>query len=386
MKVLWASSSVGKGHLVRDLAVVRRLKALSEAEVDWLVPDPGGDFLRSQGQQVVPESQLLAGSGKVYTSVFAGRSSQFDLMEYVRADTRLHRKDFHVSRQVWQARIYDLIVGDEAFWLLSGFASRWAKKPAPFVFITDFIGTMALVAGLRNRWTAWYNNLKFIFSHLGADLYLYIGDPLEIPEERLGCLLPDGRSWARRHCTFVKPVVSFKPAEVPDKLTLRRELGLPEAGQLFTVALGFVGSYLARSEKIEQLLELIKRDYPEASFLFLGPSTGSRPWIRYESYLGELYRYFAASDFVITESGYGKVAELSALGVPFVAIPLDYHFEQEYIMERRLRHYRTGELVRLREHTPETLKRVVDRWIGCEPARITVDDGSELASLILETG
>jgi UDP-N-acetylglucosamine:LPS N-acetylglucosamine transferase len=42
-----------------------------------------------------------------------------------------------------------------------------------------------------------------------------------------------------------------------------------------------------------------------------------------------LHRYFAASDFVITQSGYGKTSELSAIGVPFIAIPLDYHFEQD---------------------------------------------------------
>jgi hypothetical protein len=382
VRVLWASSSVGKGHVVRDLAVVGRLQALAGAEVDWLVPDPGGDYLRSRGQRVLEQSHLLAGSGKTYATVFAECSDEFNLMDYVRADTRLHKRDFNISRQVWKQSHYDVVVADEAFWLLTGFVSRWGRKPAPFIFITDFIGTKALIPRARDRWTAWQNNLKFIFSHLGVDKYVYIGDPAEIPEERLGFLLPGGRKWALRHCLFIKPIVPFRVGELPGKWTLRRQLGLSEEGPLFTAALGPEGQCLARSETIEQLFELLKRDYPKASFLVVGPSAGSRGWIRYERHLEGLYRYFAASDLVITQCGYGKVAELSALGVPFLAIPLDYHFEQEYIMGRRVRHYQSGELVRLREHTPQTLKPVVDRWIRRSPARVAVDDGSELACLV----
>ncbi len=96
MRVLWAVSSVGLGHVMRDLAVVGRLERANGAQVDWLAPPPAGDFLRRRGCTVLPESDRLEGSGRTYARVFAGRTD-FNLMPYVRADTRLHRHDFLVS-------------------------------------------------------------------------------------------------------------------------------------------------------------------------------------------------------------------------------------------------------------------------------------------------
>ena len=46
MKILWAVSSVGKGHIMRDIAIVNQLKTLTDVEIEWLAPDPAGDFLR----------------------------------------------------------------------------------------------------------------------------------------------------------------------------------------------------------------------------------------------------------------------------------------------------------------------------------------------------
>jgi hypothetical protein len=131
--------------------------------VDWLAPAPAGDFLRRRGCTVVPESERLLGSGGLYDRIFAKRTDDFNLMEYVESDTRLHRHDFRVSTGAWRDTEYDAIVGDEAFWLLSGFASRWSPKPAPFVF------------------------------HRSPDVFLYIGSAGEIPDEPLGVLLPSRR-------------------------------------------------------------------------------------------------------------------------------------------------------------------------------------------------
>ena len=384
MKILWAVSSVGKGHIMRDLAIVNQLKISADADIDWLAPDPAGKFLRDRGCHVLECSSRLAGSGKTYDKVFSGCDDEFNLMEYTRADTRLHKHDFEISAAAWKDNSYDLIVGDEAFWLLTGFASRWDKKPAPFVFLSDFIGTKSMRSRAGDQFTAWFNNLKFSFSHMGPDLYLYVGYADEIPDERMGLMLPNRRKWARRHCRCVKPVIGFDPDAIPDKLTIRKNLGLPEDGTLFLATVGPEGDYRQRVAVIEQVFERLKKDVLNGYFMIICPEPGSTSWIHFHSFLENLYLYFAASDVVITQSGYGKVAELSALGIPFLAVPLDFHFEQEYVMAHRLDYYGVGELITLRDHTPGQIAAAVARLMEKKPEKIDVDTGTEIADIIVK--
>jgi hypothetical protein len=65
MRVLWAVSSVGKGHVIRDIAIAVQLQSLADVEIDWLAPYPVEDFLRSRGHRVLECSSRLAGSGRL---------------------------------------------------------------------------------------------------------------------------------------------------------------------------------------------------------------------------------------------------------------------------------------------------------------------------------
>jgi len=371
---------------MRDIAIVNQLQRLTDVEVDWLVPDPGGEFMRNRGYTVLDHSGLLSGSGKVYAQVFDGSSNEINLMRYTKADTRLHKHDFFVSKKAWEDKVYNVIIGDEAFWLLTGFASRWAAKPAPFIFLTDFIGVKSMQPDMNDILFAWYNNLKFTMSFLGPDIYIHIGYAEEIPDEPMGFLLPGSRSWARRHCRFVRPIVSFDPEALPNKSTLRENLGLPVHKTLFIATVGPEGDAYKRTTDIESVLELLRSDYPDAHFVMVSPEAGRKDWIQYHGYLDELYKYFAAADFVLTQSGYGKVAELAATGTPFIAVPLDFHFEQEYVMAHRLDHYGVGKIVTLRNNSPETIAAMALQLMGQGGRRVSVDDGTEVACIILKAG
>ena len=384
MRILWAVSSVGKGHIMRDMAIVRQLQGMADIEVDWLVPDPGGEFMRSRGCHVLEDSKRLSGSGKIYAQVFDGSSNEFNLTRYIKADTKLHRHDFLVSLEAWKDKTYNMIIGDEAFWFLTGFASRWAAKPAPFVFLTDFIGVKSLQPNIADDLFAWYNNLKFTMSFLGPDIYIYIGDAAEVPDEPMGFLLPKRRAWAQRHCRFVLPIVDFDLTSIPDKTILRERLKLPVNKRLFLATVGPEGDHKKRTWRIEAVLELLRVDYPDAHFMMVSPETGKKGWIQYCGHLDGLYQYFAAADFVLIQSGYGKAAELSALGTPFIAIPLDFHFEQEYVMAHRLDHYGTGRIVTLRDNTPQAIAAIVLQNMGQKVRRISTDNGTEVAHILLE--
>ena len=383
MKLLWAVSSVGKGHVMRSLTVADKLQSKADVDINWLVPEPSIEFMEQRGCTVLPLSSHLAGSGKAYEQVFAHCTDEFNLMDYIRVETKLHKQDFMVSRKAWEKTAYDGIVADEAFWLLSGFSSKWAKKPAPFIFITDFIGTRAMRRRINDNITAWKNNLGFSFSHMGPDHYIFIGSPEEIPDESLGCFLPNRRRWAQKHCCFVKPIVNFNPLKFQSKQLIRRQLKLPENGKVFLAVLGPEGKVRHRINTVEQIFACLKRDYTDAAFIMASPETPSRKWVEHHRFLDPLSHYFAASDFVITQSGYGKVAELSALGIPFIAIPLDYHFEQEFFMGQRINYYKTGRLVTFRDAVPEEIADHIHVLMNKKTRRIHVDNGNELADVIL---
>jgi hypothetical protein len=291
MRLLWAVSSVGLGHVMRDLAVVRQLRRRAAVEVDWLAPAPAGEFLRRRGCTVVPQSDSLLGSGRLYDRIFATRTDDFNLMEYVAGDTRLHRHDFQVSAGAWRDTDYDAPVADEAFWLLSGFASGWSPKPAPFVFLTDFIGTKAMTSRPDERLRSWYQNLRFTFSHRGPDAYVYIGSAGEIPNEPFGPLLPRRRGWAEQHCRFVKPVVGFDPKSRPERVGLRRRLGLPSEGPLFLAAVGPHGGRRTRTAHLIEVLDQLRGRHPDATFVLVGPEPGEKAWIRHHVYVEPLYEY-----------------------------------------------------------------------------------------------
>jgi UDP:flavonoid glycosyltransferase YjiC (YdhE family) len=368
---------------MRDLAIVTQLDRRG-VEVDWLAPAPAGDFLRRKGCRVVSQSDELSGSGRLYDRILATRTDDFNLMAYVQGDTRLHRHDFLASVGAWRDAGYAAIVGDEAFWLLSGFVSGWAPKPAPFIFLTDFIGTKAMTPSLRERWQSWHQNLRFTFSHRGPEAYVYIGSAGEIPDEPLGFLLPRRRAWAERHCRFVKPVVGFDPEKPLDKASARQRLGLPGEAPLFVATVGPQGGHRTRTAHLEEAFDRLRARHPDAVFLLICPEPGQRGWVRYHRHLEPLHEYFAASDFAFIQSGYGKVAELMALGVPFVALPLDHHFEQEAFMAHRLRHHGVGRVATLRDHPPETLAAMAEAGMGRPVPRIPVDDGGEIAEVVLQ--
>jgi hypothetical protein len=369
---------------MRDIAIVTQLQKMTDVEIDWLAPDPAGEFLTNKGYRVLECSAQLAGSGKAYSEVFARCTDEFNLMDYIRAETRLHMHDFTLSAQCWRSSTYDVIVGDEAFWLLTGFSSHPSAKPAPFIFLTDFIGTRAMRPRLRDLLTAWYSNCRFTLSFRGPDVYIYIGSVGEIPAERFGFLLPRRRGWAQRHCRFVKPIVNFDPESLPDKKTLRGQLGLA-GDKVFLAVVGPEGDHAHRLAQLEKVFELLRADFPGAQFILVSPANGTRQWIEYHRYLDNLHEYFAASDFALIQSGYGKVAELASLGIPFIAIPLDYHFEQEYVMAHRLKHFGVGKLMTLRDHPPGVIAQGVREAIGKRVQRVPVDTGSEVGSIILET-
>jgi len=54
-RVLYISSSIGLGHVVKDLAIVHKLRSMNQdVEVVWIATDPATSYLEAKGEYLHP--------------------------------------------------------------------------------------------------------------------------------------------------------------------------------------------------------------------------------------------------------------------------------------------------------------------------------------------
>ncbi|MGH7542961.1 MAG: alpha/beta fold hydrolase, partial [Gemmatimonadota bacterium] len=59
-RILWLSSPIGLGHIQRDIAIARQLRAIHpDATVDFLAADPAGRVVQEMGERLHPGTELL---------------------------------------------------------------------------------------------------------------------------------------------------------------------------------------------------------------------------------------------------------------------------------------------------------------------------------------
>jgi UDP-N-acetylglucosamine:LPS N-acetylglucosamine transferase len=102
-------------------------------------------------------------------------------------------------------------------------------------------------------------------------------------------------------------------------------------------------------------------------------------------YLPDLYRHLAACDLAVVQGGLTTCMELTALGKPFVYVPLIRHFEQNFHVRKRLDRYEAGRCLAYPEAAdPEALAEIIAKELGRETAYRPVEtDGAARAAGLL---
>jgi len=392
-RILWALSSVGYGHLFRDIPVIDKLIYMANVEIDILVPAPLYSHRILDSYNVLEDSRALKSSGVVYENVFRDKENTFDLYEFIIEDAKYHLNDCEVTKKLMERKSYNLIVADEAFWLLTGFSMGWLEKSAPFVYMAEFVGMKCMEKTPVKENFFRIKNSQFIYTKQKMDLMIYWGFLHEIPDEEFGKGLPNQLLWVKDNCYCAKPIFRLKKTGLPDKKEVKDKMGFQNGSKLFLgIASGVAKSFnLKLCELLEECFDLIRSSEKDASFIILckdKDKTTKRDFIQYFDYLDNLLEYMWISDVVITQAGLSKIVELLSLGVPFISIPMDYHFEQEFYIGQRLKNYRNqARHLLLRELSPEILYGNIKELIGlkdAEKVKLEVDDGTEVARLIVE--
>jgi predicted glycosyltransferase len=261
---------------------------------------------------------------------------------------------------------YDLWIGDEAWELDYYLHENPREKRAPFVWLTDFVGFLPMDdGGERERiLTADYN--ADMVDHIGhnpevRDLALFVGNPEDIVQQRLGPQLPMIRDWTERHFAFTGYVTGFDPADLGERSKLRAELGYRDDERVCIVTVGGSGVGADLLRRVVAAFPQAKDNVPALRMIVVaGPridpaSLPSHAGLQVLPYVHNLYRHLAACDLAVVQGGLTTAMELTAQKRPFLYFPLRHHFEQNFHVTQRLERYGAGRRMDFEDSPPEQI-------------------------------
>jgi pimeloyl-ACP methyl ester carboxylesterase/predicted glycosyltransferase len=373
-RALYISSPIGLGHAQRDVAIARELRQLVDGlEIDWLAQDPVTRVLEHEGERIHPASMHLANE----SSHIESESAEHDLhcFQAIRRMDEILINNFMVFHDLVREDRYDLWVGDEAWELDYYLHENPREKCASYAWLTDFVGWLPMPEGGDREafLTADYNAemVEHIASHPEVrDRAIFVGNPEDIVDERLGPQLPMIRDWTERNFEFSGYVTGFDPRALGDREQLRSDLGYRPDEKVCIVSVGGsgVGAHLLR--RLIAAFPEAKGLVPELRMIVVAgpridPESLPQPdGLEVVPYVHNLYRHFAACDLAVVQGGLTTAMELTAGGRPFIYFPLRHHFEQNMHVAHRLDRYGAGRRMGFDTATPDAIASAIREEIG----------------------
>ncbi|HEU5170854.1 MAG TPA: alpha/beta fold hydrolase [Gemmatimonadales bacterium] len=373
-RALFVSSSIGLGHIQRDLAIARELRALvPDLEIHWWAQHPAAQVLEAAGEIIHPQSHLQAPE----TAHWEEEATEHELQAFYafRRLDEIFVANFMLFHDITRDGTYDLWIGDEA-WEVDYFLHENPElKCAPYVWLTDVIGFLPVdpdgdprEAALCADYNAEMIEQRARYPRL-RDLSLYVGEYEELPDASFGPGLPGIRAWARDWYTPVGYVLPFDPAQYRDPAALRRRLGYGTGYPLVFAAVG--GTRIGRGllGRVIDGFAQLRETMPEAQLVLIaGPRLDPHdlpdvPGMAKCGYVHNLFEHLACADAAIAQGGLTTTMELVATRRPFAYVPLRRHWEQQHHVDARLRFYGAANRLEYESLTParvaETLRRLL---------------------------
>jgi len=362
-EVLFISGSLGLGHATRDLAIAREIrKNIPGAEIKWLAAHPASLLLQNAGEAVLPESSEYANENE-----FAEQSSNgtsLNLLTYLMKAKNAWKQNVKVFEKLVAENHFDLVIGDETYELVLAMREKPEMKTCPFVMIYDFVGLNSMSWNPMELLGTYIWNLKWTSDYREKqkppfDLGLFIGELEDVPDKTFGLLLPNRRQYAAETYKAVGYILSFNPAELPEKETLRKKLGYNKK----PLVIASIGGTSIGKELLElcgKAFSIARKNIPELQMVLVsGPRIKADfldvpDEVEVQPFIPNLYEHFAACDLAIIQGGATSAIELTALKKPFIYFPLEKHFEQANVA-RILKERGTGTEMKFSKTSPEHL-------------------------------
>jgi pimeloyl-ACP methyl ester carboxylesterase/UDP:flavonoid glycosyltransferase YjiC (YdhE family) len=394
-RVLWLSSPIGLGHIQRDLAIARRVRALNpDVIVDFLAGDPADRVVQHWGERLHPATRLLQSETKHFEGWAADHelhafNALWDMDEILTAN-------FMTLADVVERERYDLWIGDEG-WDLDYFLHENPDlKRAPYAFLTDFIGLLPMREDRTSTefircWEKNAENIDHLRLHPDVrDLSILIGEEEDVLDREFGPDLPNMRQWAREHFRFSGYTFHFDAGALRDRAALRARLGYRADERVILASVG--GTRVGRSllRKCAEAFTLIASQIPETRLVLVGgPRLAEMeavwgPRVEVRDFVPDLFEHHAAVDLAIVQGGLTTTMELAALRTPFLYFPLRHHFEQQLHVARRLDRLGAGVRLDYDRTSPEALGAAMLEHLGkpVHSAEVPLDGTDRAARLL----
>ena len=363
-RILYVSGSIGLGHVTRDIAIAKELrKQIPDVELSWLAAPPANAVLEEAGERLLPEAATFVEDSTTAENA-ADKGFQLNLLKYLSSAVGAWKQNVNAFQQVVNHHKFDLIVADEAYEIAMALDKGHVTTNVHFIMIYDFFGNVSMSSKpfeklITYMWNREWAKTRHYKSKDGFTA-LFIGEPEDVPDRKLGFLLPNAREVAQEFCEFVGYVLPFIPEKYSNQSEIKTELGY-SSKPLIMCSIG--GTSVGK-----ELLQLCGRTYPIIKeripdiqmVLICGPRLNPETLdlnkeIEIRGYVPALYKHFAASDIAIVQGGGTTTIELTALRRPFLYFPLEGHFEQKVHVAERLKRHRAGIEMSFHDTTPSGL-------------------------------
>lgn len=394
-RVLYLSSPIGLGHARRDVAIAAQLRcARGDLDIEWLAQNPVTRVLDAAGERVHPASRhLLSESGNI-----EAESGEHDLhaFEALRRLDEILVANFMLFDEVIRTEMPDLVIADEA-WEVDYFLHENPElKRFTFAWLTDFVGYLPMPDGgnAEAALTADYNSEmiehRARFPRL-RDRSIFVGNPADVVAGTFGPGLPSIREWTEQNFEFSGYVLGGLAPSAPERAALRRRLGVHPDQRLCVVTVGGTAVGESLLHRVLDAVPLARRLVPDLQFLFVtGPridpdSLPRRAGVHVRGFVADLDQCLAACDVAVVQGGLSTCMELTAAGTPFIYVPLEHHFEQNFHVRHRLERYGAGRAMSYAEAAdPDRLAQAIAaELMGAKSFRPVETDGAARAAAML---
>lgn len=368
MKVLFYSGSLGLGHANRDIAIANEIRKRAPGlEIVWIAGEPAVTRLKEVGETVIPSAGFQRETEAMEA---AADGFNVDIYSYLVQWNKNWKGNFRRFLEIVEEVSPDLIIGDEAYEVISGFAKWPEQKKWPFVILFDFPMFQSITGSPREKLICYignrYWNRGFTVPS-SSDLAIYLGEKEEIPDVKYGPGLLNVRKAAWAKWKFVGDAVPFDPNEYQDKARIRRELGYSQDEMLIIGAVGGTGVGKPLLELFGRAYPLLKARFPNLHLVLVSgpridPGTVQVPeGVDLRGYVPDLYKHFPACDVGLTQGGGSSTMELVLLKKPFIFFPLEKHCEQQINVAKKLELAEAGVKMTASATTPEQLADAIVR-------------------------
>jgi predicted glycosyltransferase len=377
-RALFISSAIGLGHVQRDLAIAREMRALQpDLEIDWFTVHPASTYLEREGERVHPITKRLANESRHFEAM----AGEHDLQAFfaLRTMDEVMARNFLTFADLVESEHYDIVIGDEAWEVDYHYHENPELKRQPFVFLTDFVGCLPMEDGNQREAFLCADRNADDIEHVARypwirDRAIFVGNPEDAPALPFGPGLPVIRDWTRRNYTFTGYALPFDPKALADTDQLRARHGYRRNEKLVIAAVGGTSVGAPLLHRIAEAFPFLKRQVPQLRMVLVaGPRVPREAFPEHQGldvlpYVHNLFEHLACSDLALVQGGLSTCMELVATRRPFLSFPLERHFEQCIHVKNRLHNYCADCSVRFRELSPREL---ADRALAAMDAPVS---------------